>query len=149
MRISRLLAVSALIAFPAVAEDDEMARMQTGRWVTVIETRLEGDVFGEPISESETETTDECITEQDAVLLEQGMSDETCDMGALEQDSRSLRASSACSIEGLTMSGEALMRLSPDHDMVFGNIDMTSAEDLIDIHIMGQVWGRRMGECSS
>tara|TARA_R110000782_G_scaffold151021_3_gene243769 strand:- start:3739 stop:4188 length:450 start_codon:yes stop_codon:yes gene_type:complete len=149
MRISGLLALSALAVFPAKAEVDELARMQPGQWLTVMESHIEGEVYGQPILESDTDTTDECIDAQNAALLEQAMSDETCEMEALEQDSRFLRAAVTCTTEGLSISGEALMRLSPDYDMVVGDIQMSLVEDMVEIRMLGRIWAHRTSACSS
>ena len=151
MRLAPLICAAAFIAAPGFAQEDsgEMARMEDGVWRIVTNLSLTGQVLGEELSDSETETSEECIEGDDATLLDQTMSDDTCEMTPVSQDSHSLSATMICAEDDLVLEGEVSVRLSPARDILYGTIYMGMNEGIISMDANGEIWGQWLRACGS
>ena len=151
MRLISLLCAAAFITAPGFAEDpsEGLARMEEGVWRIVTNLDLSGEVLGEQLSESETDTSEECVEGDDATLIDQTMSDDSCQMTPISQDDRSLTATVSCAEDGFALEGEVNVRLSPARDILYGTIELGMDQGIISLNANGEIWGQWLRACGS
>ncbi|SES11120.1 Protein of unknown function [Vreelandella subterranea] len=138
----RQLAVAALVALP-VAAWAETPNITPGSWEFVSTTTVSGDM---PIPD-QTNTEQQCITQEDLDDADLGFIEEEEGCELLNQDTSAdgLSYSMVCRADG----GEANI----DGDMQFmgerieGSVDIMTQSPMGELNMQTQIDGQRLGDC--
>lgn len=150
MRYSTLFLLTSLVAIPVAAEEsNSLARFATGEWTTSFEMRINGEVEGETIDETQSDKWTDCITDENATLMDSVMQDETCSFEPVDQNERYLKATMICGDDEMLMEGDVQFWLNPDKDMVYGRMTGAITTDWDILATSGSFWSSRTGACES
>lgn len=146
MRI--LLAAAGVALFAGSASAQEI-RVNPGQWETNstfnVSLTMDGATQQMP---PETESSSECwATEADTVLTPDMLAIDGCTISNLSGDSYKMAFDLNCNMEGIPMTGNAVIVVAPDRNSTDGDINLTATTQGITVNASGKLVGKRVGSC--
>mgnify|MGYP006269557087 CR=1 FL=1 len=149
MRSTLLTAAAALgLACAAGAASAQEMTVKPGMWTYDMTVSSSMEMNGEtmPVPDR-TESSEECISEEDATLNPKEMAQEGCDVSGVQGSANQVSFDMTCSQAGFVLTGVMNMSKNADGTQTSGNFNLTGTGRGMVMEVNGKVKGRRTGDC--